>query len=242
MQKSPPEAGRWLAVSAIGANQDGLALDLVRSIQERGCTILDSRIVPLGRSLSDSFLVSGNWSALNEAVFTPDIPLRVSELMYHPTDPVLPSPYDDDDFEFLELTNTGTASIDLTGVRLSEGVSFTFGSGSLAPNGYVLAVRNQAAFESRYGTGQPIAGQYDGKLANEGERIRLESAAGEYFKTPHRLHRTHQLAFQSHLSGGNIGIHLRLGADDKQLRRFDLTGKMAVDFYRQVIAQLAGDR
>lgn len=64
MQKTPPEAGRWLAVSAIGSNQDGLALDLVRSIQERGCTILDSRIVPLGRSLSASFLVSGNWSAL----------------------------------------------------------------------------------------------------------------------------------------------------------------------------------
>ncbi len=64
MQKSPPEAGRWLAINAIGANQDGLALEIVRSIQDRGCTILDSRIVALGKSLSANFLVSGNWSAL----------------------------------------------------------------------------------------------------------------------------------------------------------------------------------
>ncbi|HXC50993.1 MAG TPA: chitobiase/beta-hexosaminidase C-terminal domain-containing protein [Candidatus Limnocylindrales bacterium] len=124
-------------------------------------------------------LDGGTWSALNEAAFTPDIGVRVSELMYHPAAPVAPSAYVDDDFEFLELTNITGAPIDLTGFQISQGVTFTFGPWSLAPGGYVLVVRKQAAFQARYGSGQPIAGQYTGKLANEGERLLLENAAGD---------------------------------------------------------------
>jgi hypothetical protein len=118
------------------------------------------------------------WSALVERDYTPDISLRVSEIMYHPVDPVLPSPYEDDDFEFLELVNVSNATIDLTGVQISEGISFTFASGALASSARILVVRNQTAFESRYGTGLPIAGEYSSKLANEGERIRVETALG----------------------------------------------------------------
>jgi hypothetical protein len=124
-------------------------------------------------------LAGGAWSALNEATFVPDVPLRVTELMYHPTDPPPASPWEDDDFEFAELTNVGGLPIVLTGARVTGGIGFTFGSGTLGPGGHVLIVRNQVAFESRYGSGKPIAGQYTGKLANEGERVRLETAAGD---------------------------------------------------------------
>ncbi len=123
-------------------------------------------------------LDGSEWSALSERAYTPDIALRVSEIMYHPIDPVPPSTFEDDDFEFLELVNVSDAAIDLTGVRISEGISFTFASGALAPSARILVVRNQAAFESRYGTGLPIAGEYSSKLANEGERIHVETALG----------------------------------------------------------------
>jgi hypothetical protein len=123
-------------------------------------------------------LDGSEWSALVERNYTPDVPLRVSEIMYHPIDPALPSPYEDDDFEFLELVNVSDAAVDLTGVQITEGIGFTFASGTLASSARILVVRNQAAFESRYGTGLPIAGEYSGKLANEGERIRVETALG----------------------------------------------------------------
>jgi hypothetical protein len=123
-------------------------------------------------------LDAGVWSALNEATFRPDVPLRVTELMYHPTDP--PSgPYVDDDFEFIELENVGTAPIALGGVKISQGITFTFAAQTLAPGGHVLVVRNEAAFPTRYGAGKPVVGHYSGKLANEGERILIETATGD---------------------------------------------------------------
>lgn len=64
MSPSPSQTGRLLAVTALGTHRAGLALELVREMAERGCNILDSRISPLGASLSASFLVGGNWSAL----------------------------------------------------------------------------------------------------------------------------------------------------------------------------------
>ena len=50
---------------------------------------------------------------------------------------------------------------------------------SLAPNGYVLVVRNIAAFTSRYGPNTNIAGAYVGILDNGGETLRLDDAVGE---------------------------------------------------------------
>jgi hypothetical protein len=50
---------------------------------------------------------------------------------------------------------------------------------SLAAGAHVLAVKNQAAFDSLYGAGKPIAGVYGGNLANSGERLLLEDAQGD---------------------------------------------------------------
>ncbi|MCX5643192.1 MAG: lamin tail domain-containing protein [Phycisphaerae bacterium] len=104
--------------------------------------------------------------------------LRITEIMYHP--PVSPSEdgWDVDAFEFLELTNIGKTTIDLTGARFVEGIKFDFaGSGvtQLAPNALVLVVANRLAFECRYGTSvsAKIAGEYSGSLANGGETIKL---------------------------------------------------------------------
>ena len=104
--------------------------------------------------------------------------LRVTELMYDPAEPPANDSTDNQEFEFIELQNIGDESIDLTSVSFVDGITFDFSNGSvtsLGPGEFVLIVKNQAAFESRYGTGlsSMIAGEYSGKLANNGENVSL---------------------------------------------------------------------
>jgi len=121
---------------------------------------------------------------------TPLTSLVITEINYNPYDPDEAdedeAEYDNDDFEFIELMNVGDATIDLAGVRFTEGVSFDFTDGSvteLAPGETVLLVSNLSAFEARCGDGLNVAGEYgsgeEGGLANGGERIVLEDASGE---------------------------------------------------------------
>jgi len=128
---------------------------------------------------------TGRWSHWSEPnQFTTGEPLsagildnlRITEVMYNPPDG---SGYDNDEFEFIELKNTGPNSLDLTYVSFSDGITFDFNDcnvTSLDPCDFVLVVRNQAAFESRYGTGlsDKIAGEYEGGLNNGGEQVELE--------------------------------------------------------------------
>ena len=59
-------------------------------------------------------LSGGVWSALDQADFLIDIPqVRITELMYHPQDPPLGSPYTEDDFEYVEIKNIGPSPINL---------------------------------------------------------------------------------------------------------------------------------
>ena len=78
--------------------------------------------------------------------------------------------------------NTSNDTISLNGVSLGVGVEFDFTTSqitSLDPGERVLVVENIVAFEARYGTGFPIAGQYAGKLANGGEQITLTDSSGQ---------------------------------------------------------------
>ncbi len=121
------------------------------------------------------------WSALSEATFRVGVPaLAITELHYHPANPTdteIASGYTDADlFEFIELFNPGTATYDLNGLCFTEGIQFDFTRSilpRLAAGQYVLLVKNRAAFEQRYGSGLPIAGEYSGQLSNSGESILL---------------------------------------------------------------------
>jgi hypothetical protein len=106
--------------------------------------------------------------------------LRITELQYHPAPPPQGSPFIEDDFEYIELQNTGAASIDLTAVRFTDGITFTFPTVNLGAGQYVLVVKNQPAFESRYGTGKNIAGTFTtGVLSDDGEHLQLEYYGGQ---------------------------------------------------------------
>ncbi len=52
--------------------------------------------------------------------------LRISEMMYHPSSPDGVTAFEDDDFEYIELTNVGTEPLALGGVRFTDGVSYSF--------------------------------------------------------------------------------------------------------------------
>jgi hypothetical protein len=107
--------------------------------------------------------------------------LRVTELFYHPDR----SEWDgmgDANPEYLELTNTGTEIIDLTGIRFTRGIRFDFTNSQvleLSPGMSVVVVGHPTGFESRFGQGVQVAGSYQGTLDNGGESIRLEDAFGE---------------------------------------------------------------
>ncbi len=111
--------------------------------------------------------------------------LVVSEVMYHPLAPTLQEQalgYTEESFEYLELRNVGTASVDLTDVRFTKGADFDFPAGTmLQAGGSTLVVANVAAFNFRYGSGKPIAGAWEGGdfLSNGGEEIKLSFGAGE---------------------------------------------------------------
>lgn len=110
--------------------------------------------------------------------------LVVSELMYHPanaTDTEIAAGFtNDDDFEFIELTNIGSTAIDLLGVTANDGVEFTFeDSLILQPGSSTVIVSNVDAFRVRYGDTPSVGGVYTGRLANSGEGLAFTDAAGE---------------------------------------------------------------
>ena len=110
----------------------------------------------------------GTWSALNEAVFAVGPvaqSLRITEIMYHP---LAPADANEPNEEYIELTNIGTESINLNLVSFTNGIDFTFPDMELAPGEYIVVVEDRDAFEAKYGTDIAIAGQYSGRLNNNG--------------------------------------------------------------------------
>lgn len=95
----------------------------------------------------------------------------INEIMYHPREP---------DAEFLELFNRSTEqSFDLTNYEL-DGLDFQFPAGTRIPaQGFLVVVQNPEAFAAAYGDDIPIAGVFNGRLANGGETIRLLAPNGE---------------------------------------------------------------
>lgn len=127
--------------------------------------------------------LSSPWSgAVAATYYTNPPPLIITEIMYHPPS-AQGSQFDEEEHEFIELKNAGASPIALPGFRLSGAVDFTFSPTSaitsLAPSEYIVVVRNLAAFISRYPDVKNIAGQFEGNLSNDGERLALEGPLQE---------------------------------------------------------------
>jgi hypothetical protein len=102
--------------------------------------------------------------------------LRITEMMYHPSDPCDGGIYRSEEYEYVELKNIGTAPLSLEGVKFTEGILFDFPNIDLPAGAHIVVAKNQDAFSSRHVLPPSILvlGPYEGQLSNRGERIKLE--------------------------------------------------------------------
>lgn len=118
------------------------------------------------------------WSALSEMVFMVESDLndlKVTEIHYHPLEE---ADVDHKLLEFIELKNTGTTSLDLSGVQFVKGISYTFPLNTVLDVGsFIVLASSKEHFSNRYGF-SPFD-QYEGNLDNSGERIVLTSVSGD---------------------------------------------------------------
>ena len=129
------------------------------------------------------------WSGLTNVRYSTDTPatagnLVVTEINYHPPNPtaaeLLVNPvFTSSDFEFIELRNIGTTTIDLGGAQFTFGIIFSFtgdAAMTLAPDAHVVVAANPSAFAARNGAGATVVGPFLGDLDNSGEQITLKAA------------------------------------------------------------------
>jgi hypothetical protein len=123
-------------------------------------------------------LSANQWSALVEATFYPpqDLTrLALTEIMYHPPSA---GATNSGEFEFLELKNSGSLPLDLSGLAFTRGIDFTFPLATLLPpGGFALLGRNPTAFATKY-PGVPLAGLFTGRLDDGGETLTLSHPSG----------------------------------------------------------------
>jgi hypothetical protein len=120
------------------------------------------------------------WSGLVESFFQTE-PTAVS-----PGDLAVveffPSPADPEDSEFLELANVSSHAINLRGAQFNRGITFLFSEHHdtlLAPGQRLLLVSDLLRFHLRHGIDIPVAGVFQGRLNNAGERLTLVGVTGE---------------------------------------------------------------
>jgi hypothetical protein len=125
-------------------------------------------------------LYTNVWSALNQATFylpgreTASVTnLVVSEIHYNP-------PGYENEEAFVELMNVSSNEVDLSGMTLSDAVSFTFPSETiLQPGAFIIVVEDAACFAACYQSpsspyyypGIRVAGEWAGALSTSGETL-----------------------------------------------------------------------
>lgn len=96
--------------------------------------------------------------------------LRISEIHYHPLDEdTVPG----DQYEFIEIRNTGSTPVDLKRVGFADGIEYAFpDTASVEAGGFLVLAANPTRFRERYGFA-PF-GAYSGGLNNGGEMIAIK--------------------------------------------------------------------
>ncbi len=101
--------------------------------------------------------------------------IAFSELHYHPAlDPGL---------EWVELHNPMVLDMDLSGWALAGALSFRFDEGVVLPaGGYLVVAQDPSLLAEETGYGEAL-GPWEGKLANDGERLELFNNGGRLIDT-----------------------------------------------------------
>lgn len=120
--------------------------------------------------------ITSNIGGYSACANVPVPQLTITKIMYHPeTTTQFPN---SDDLEFLEIRNTGTTSVNLSGVYfMGTGIVYQFPANStLGPGLCVIIASNATVFQSKYGF-SPF-GQFTRHLSNSGEILLLADAFG----------------------------------------------------------------
>jgi len=168
----------------LSSAQDG-TLTGYRDVQDFGASATG---VSLGRYYKPG---TGNYNFVATDHTTPGYanaypkvgPIVISELMYHPAWPSGGS-YTNEQYEYVELHNVSAEAVTLYDFaggepwKFTDGIEFTFSADAavtIAAGGYLLVVKNPAAFSWRYPSVpvENIVGPYDGNLSNAGEKLQL---------------------------------------------------------------------
>jgi hypothetical protein len=150
-------------IGALRAGHNVLAIHGLNTSVSSSDFIISAELEAVITEIDQEFPFAGELALLDG--------LRITELMYHAED--------GSDFDFIELQNISDVTLELTGVRFTEGIEFIFPQMLLGPGQYVVVVSDIASFQSEYGVGIPprrIAGEYVGNLSNGGEEIVLKLA------------------------------------------------------------------
>jgi hypothetical protein len=95
----------------------------------------------------------------------------INEILFDP-------PSNEPACEFVELYNRGTAAVDVSGWRFVNGVDFTMPPGTTIPrDGYLVVAADAAWMRATYGP-IPVVGDWEGRLSNQGELVRLADQWG----------------------------------------------------------------
>jgi len=121
---------------------------------------------------------NGEWSAMRKVTFyihQDYTNIKITEVHYNPADEDI---FDGSDLEFIELKNTGSTPIILTGVYFSDGIEFSFPEGSTIGGGeFIVIAYDPEVFSSA--TGNTADYKYLSKLSNSGEHIALADPFGD---------------------------------------------------------------
>jgi hypothetical protein len=131
-----------------------------------------------------------HWSAPIEFLAAPGAAtptLAITELHYNPA-PNAAFEGDPQELEFIEVLNTGTGTVDLSGVQLTTFATnpYVFANGLNLPAGQrIVVAKNPTAFQAVYGAIVNLApeGYGDSNLSNGGETIVLATAGGGVIQT-----------------------------------------------------------
>jgi hypothetical protein len=107
----------------------------------------------------------------NDALSDPNRRVVINEIMYH-------APGTSDANDYLEIFNSGSEVVNLSGWRFNDGVDFAFPNVMLNPGGHLAVVDDIAAFQAAHPGVTNVVGGWTGHLSDNGERIRLVDQLG----------------------------------------------------------------
>jgi len=118
-------------------------------------------------SSSDNISIILNQNSSITAEFSSIAPIIINEIHYNPSG----SQGLDDNFEFLELYNSGDTLVELSGFSITNGIEFTFPDASfISPDEYIVLTINSNTYS---GNAYQVFQWKSKKLSNSGEELTL---------------------------------------------------------------------